>query len=290
MSPVNRDGSIDVEGHHRMLDFVLNYPIGGLWILGSAGEDFLIPYQQRVEITKITAEYVDGRMPVLAGSAFLSIYDVFKFFDDTAGMNIAGYHHLPSDKKMQAKLATRHLSVVAERCPKPLWMYTNETKALNIPLETIQDLAPHPNIAGIKVAGSDLRYIVSICMMETDDFQVLGSGGSFILTFLALGVLSHTVSPATIFPAQFCEIYELWQKGNISEAREKAFRLNRILGSFWSPRKNTEYSTEEKMVMEILGICKRHVYPPWEECSDEKKEETRKILKKHGILDFYQKT
>ncbi len=288
MSPINKDGSIDVEGYHKMLDFLLAYPMAGLWIHGSASEDFLIPYDQRIEITRVVTEYVDGKVPVLVGSAFLSIYDVFKFFDDTADMNIAGYHHLPSDKKMNAKMATRHLTILADRCPKPLWLYNNETKALKIPLETTQEMSSHPNVFGIKASGSDLKYITATCKMESDNFQVIGSGGDYILTFLALGILAHTVSPACVFPAQFCEIYDLWQSGKIKEAREKAFCLSSIMHALWIPRKNTEFSTEEKLCMEILGICKRHVYPPWEECTDEEKDKARKILEKHGILDFYE--
>lgn len=287
MSPIHKDGSIDIEGYHKMLDFMLGYPVGGFWILGSASEDFLIPYDQRVEITRVMSEYVDGRVPIIVGSAFLSIYDTFSFFDDTAGMKISGYHHLPSDKKMEARLATRHLTMVADRCPKPLWLYNNETKALKIPLETIRDLSSHPNVAGIKVAGSDLKYIVSICKMQSDEFQVLGSGGDYIIPFLALGVTAHTVSPACMFPAHFCEIYDLWQEGKTEQAREKAFHLGNILHSMWTPRKNTEYSTEEKLVLEILGICKRYVYPPWEECGDEEKEKIQRILMKHGLLDLY---
>ena len=204
-------------------------------------------------------------------------------------MKISGYHHLPSDKKMGSKLATRHLTMVAENSPKPLWLYNNETKALKIPLETVRDLSSHPNVAGIKVAGSDLKYIVSLCKMESDEFQILGSGGDYIIAFLALGALAHTVSPACVFPAHFCEIYDLWQSGKLKEAREKAFQLSSILSSIWTPRINTEFSTEEKLMMEILGICKRHVYQPWEECSDRQKETVTRIMEKHGLIDFYKK-
>ena len=50
---------------------------------------------------------------------------------------------------------------------------------------------------------------------------------------------------------------------------------------------NTEFCAEEKAVMEIMGLCTRHVYPPFRECSDQEKEQARKVLVENGILDYY---
>ena len=67
VTPLNADGSIDHEGHVKMLDHVLKHALAGFWILGSASEDFLLTHEQRVESTKLIADKVDGKMPILAG-------------------------------------------------------------------------------------------------------------------------------------------------------------------------------------------------------------------------------
>lgn len=233
MSPIKPDGSIDSAGYRRMIDFTLAYGMGGLWVLGSAGEDFLIPYSQRVEIARTICEQVGGRVPIIMGAAFSSLIDTHRFFDDTAGMPIDAYHILPPDRKMGEALAVRYLMRFADACPKPVWFYNNPLRALKIPANTVRQLSSHPNVAGIKAAG-----------------------------------------------------YDLWTAGKISEARERAFRISHMIAALPHPE-NTEFCAEEKVVMEIMGLCTRHVYPPFRECSDQEREQARKVLVENGVLDYY---
>ena len=50
VSPMNEDGSPDHKGYHNLLDHIFEHPVGGLWVLGSASEDFLMSFEHRVEI------------------------------------------------------------------------------------------------------------------------------------------------------------------------------------------------------------------------------------------------
>ena len=286
MSPINEDESIDEDGHRKMLDFTLSYRVGGFWLLGSASEDFLMSYDQRVSITRITAEHVNGRAPIIVGSAFPALEDTYRFFDDTAEMKIDAYHILPPDKKMSAKLTIRYIEQYLERAPKPVWFYNNPLRALKIPVEAVREFTAHPKVAGIKAAGYDLKDIIPFCMMESEDFQTIGSGGSHLLVFLALGSLAHTISPACMFPGHYCEVYDLWMAGKLDEARGLSFRISRMIKALPHPP-NTEFSAEEKVCMEIMGICKRHVYSPYWDCSDQEKEQARKVLEENGIIDYY---
>jgi len=156
-------------------------------------------------------------------------------------------------------------------------------RGLQIPVSVVRDLRDHPNIVGIKAAGFDLMDIIPFCMMDSEDFQTIGSGGSHILLFLAMGCSAHTSSGACSFPGQFCEIYELWQAGRIAEARAKTFALCKIAGALPRPP-NTELCASEKAALEVMGICKRHVYPPFVACSDEEVAKAREVLVDAGFV------
>ena len=289
MSPIDSDGRIDVEGYRRMIEFALAHGMGGLWVLGSASEDFLIPYAEKIEIARTICEQVNGRVPIIMGAAFPCLADTYRFFDETAGMPIDAYHILPPDRKMGEALTVRYLSKFVERCPKPVWFYNNPLRALKIPVGAVRQLASHPNVAGIKAAGYDLKDIIAFCMMESDQFQCIGSGGSHLLVFLALGSSAHTISPACMFPGHYREVYDLWMAGKLLEARERAFRISRMIAALPHPE-NTEFCAEEKVVMEIMGLCTRYVYPPYRECTDSEKEQARKVLAENGVLDYYRDT
>ena len=283
VSPVTKDGGIDEQGYINLLEHTLRHPIGGYWILGSASEDFLMSYKDRLHAARIIAAHVKGRVPVIAGCGAPVLEEVYQFFDDTAGMQIDAYHLLPTDRKMRPALVEKYVRMVADRAPKPVWLYNNELRGLKIPVEVVNELKAHPNVAGIKAAGYDLKDIVPFCMMHSEKFQTIGSGGSHLLTFLAMGCDAHTSSGASSWPREFCEAYDLWQRGKLAEAREAAFSLSRLTKALPHPA-NTEFCAEEKGVLEALGICKRYVYPPFWPCTDEEMVQVRKVLRAHGKL------
>jgi len=283
VSPVADDGKPDDAGYRKLLDFTLAHPIVGYWILGSASEDFVMSYEDRLHVTRVVCEHVDGRVPVIAGCGSCVVSETLRYLDDTADMNIAAYHLLPTDRRMEARPAYEYCKSIADRAPRPVWLYNNGMRGLQIPVPVVRDLKDHPNIAGVKAAGFDLMDIIPFCMMDGETFQTIGSGGSHILLFLAMGCQAHTVSVACCLPAQFCEIYELWMAGKTAEAREKSFALNRLMGSL-PHTENTELCAEEKAILELMGICKRHVYPPFLPVGDEDMAKTRTILTEAGVL------
>lgn len=283
VSPMNEDGSPDIEGYHRLLDFIYQYPVGGLWILGSASEDFLISFDDRVQITKTVSEHVGGRAPIIVSCGHMEFSEMERFFDATCDMNIDAYHHLSMGRRMNTKLTIRYFTKVADRSPKPLWLYSNGYRGQQIPVDAVAELSRHPNIVGIKAAGFDLLDIVPFCMMSRDDFVTIGSGGSHMLTFMAMGARAHTISPACCFPREYNEAWDLWHEGNIEEARQLLFKISRINKALPHPA-NTETCAEAKGVLEVLGVCKRYVKWPFWSYTDEEIEQTRRVLEKANML------
>ena len=242
-----------------------------------------MPHAHRVEATKIVAEHMQGRTTLIVGCSDPVLSEVYRFFDETAHLPIQGYHLLPTDRKMGTSMSVDYWSAAADRSPLPLWLYSNPARALEPTVEAVTELSQHPNIAGMKIGGYDLTQMTSIAMLNSESFQVLGAGGGNHLAYLALGVQCCTMSTASSFPKQHSEVHALWQQGRIAEAREKAFALIRIIKQF-PPRRNTETSAEEKAVLELLGICKRWVHPPFKPLSDEAMAQLRRVLEDNGIL------
>ena len=78
-------------------------------------------------------------------------------------------------------------------------------------------------------------------------------------------------------------MHTLWEEGKLAEAREKACWMNDVLAQL-PPRQNTEDSAEEKAVLELLGICRRWVYPPFKPLDDERVARVKAVLEMSGLL------
>jgi dihydrodipicolinate synthase/N-acetylneuraminate lyase len=120
VSPMREDGRPDQAGYVRLLDHVLQYPIAGLWVLGSGSENFHMSYAHRLEATRIIAEHAGGRTPLLVGCGDPVLSEIYRFFDDTVQLPIDGYNLLPTDRKLSPAATIDYCSMIAARAPKPL--------------------------------------------------------------------------------------------------------------------------------------------------------------------------
>ena len=64
-TPFNDDGTLDLDGMRRVLDCMIDQGSDGLCILANFSEQFLISGAERDSLTRLSLEYVAGRVPVI---------------------------------------------------------------------------------------------------------------------------------------------------------------------------------------------------------------------------------
>jgi len=64
-TPFNEDGTLDLDGMRRVLDLMVDQGVDGICILANFSEQFLLSDQEREELTRLSLEQVDGRVPVI---------------------------------------------------------------------------------------------------------------------------------------------------------------------------------------------------------------------------------
>lgn len=73
-----KDGEIDFDSLGRVIDFLLEGGVNGLFIGGSSGEVAYLTDSQRDESVRYTVERVAGRVPVLAGAIDTTVHRVIE--------------------------------------------------------------------------------------------------------------------------------------------------------------------------------------------------------------------
>lgn len=68
----HQDGRLDLEGQKRCLDFMIDTGVQGLCILANYSEQFLLSDSDREQLTKLTLEHVNGRVPVIVTTSHYS--------------------------------------------------------------------------------------------------------------------------------------------------------------------------------------------------------------------------
>lgn len=64
-TPFHDDGSLDLDGMKRVLDFLIDVKVDGICILANFSEQFLISDDERDILTRLCLEHVAGRVPVI---------------------------------------------------------------------------------------------------------------------------------------------------------------------------------------------------------------------------------
>jgi 4-hydroxy-tetrahydrodipicolinate synthase len=274
-TPLQEDGSLDHDGIQRLIDFIVDSGMHGLFALGSVGEEMLLPLSARVEIARTIAKVNRGQLPLLMGAGSYGVQDALEFFEAVKDCQIDGLHLIPYDHKLSDAGVERFFNYLADRACFPLWMYHNPNRGRAIPLTVAARLKHHPNIAGVKVAGYDYRYHIGFFMLQDRDFQCLGSGTSQFLGMMTLGATAHTASDAAAFPELHLELYRTYLEESLSRAREKQFEVLRFLAKIPKPafKDNGETTAECKFILSVRGICQEFCAEPFRTLKSEEKEE-----------------
>ena len=66
VTPFDRDGNVNYEELKKLVSLLLEEGADGFYVTGSTGECFLLTDEERIHITSVVAETVDGKVPVIA--------------------------------------------------------------------------------------------------------------------------------------------------------------------------------------------------------------------------------
>lgn len=282
LTPMTADGRPDVGAIERLVNFVIDKGVGGIWLLGSAGEDVHISMRDRITVAKTVAAFADGRIPVVAGLGQASWYDIMAFAEAVGDTGIEAFHYLPYDLKMDDATLQNYVVELSEHLPLPLWLYHNTKRGRPITLAMVRELRERPEIAGIKVGGYSLTELTRMLMLEQPGFQVSGAGGGQMYQMLSMGAKLHMTSDANCYPEVFVKMFELFAENRLDEALDHQHRLIELSASF--PRNgNGEHAAEEKYILKLRGVIDEHVNLAYRTLTDDEKAKTRACLKEFGF-------
>jgi 4-hydroxy-tetrahydrodipicolinate synthase len=213
ITPMQDDGSLDLPGLQRLLDWHISEGTDGVVIVGTSGESPTVNYAEHCALIETTVKHVAGRIPVIAGTGANSTAEAIELahFAKSAGadahLSVVPYYNKPTQEGL-----FRHFKAIAEAVDLPMILY-------NVPGRTVADLANEttlrlaqvPGIVGIKDAtanierGSDLikRAPVSFSVYSGDDataiaLMLLGGKGSISVTANVAPALMHRMCAAAI--------------------------------------------------------------------------------------------
>jgi 4-hydroxy-tetrahydrodipicolinate synthase len=206
ITPFTADGeAIDTQALTAIADRMIAAGAGGLVPGGSTGEFTTLTHDERRELTEVTLEAADGRVPVVPGTGALSTRETIalsKHAEDVgaaAVMIVPPFYDALSWRELRA-----HYEAVAERIDIPI-VYYNLPSATGVTL-TAEQLRALP-IAALKDTGGDATAATEL--IQTDGPTLLNGWDTLTFAALAAGVRAVVWGTASIIPDECVELHRL---------------------------------------------------------------------------------
>jgi len=160
-TPMNRDGSLDLDGLKANTRFLIERCAGKRVVLvptGSTGEAYALSDSERLKVIETVIDCVAGKLPVIAGTAAAGTVGTIELSRaaENAGADgvqvVLPYYHVPSDEGL-----VRHYLRLADALRIGVVIYNNSAVSkLWMPPHLMARCAEHPNIIADKENTSDV--------------------------------------------------------------------------------------------------------------------------------------
>lgn len=282
-TPFTEDDEVDEEALRRHIRFLLDEgKVHGIIPTGSTGEFASLSEDERKRVVDITIDEVNGKVPVVVGSAAVTTRDTIMYcrHAEKAGadgvMIVHPYYCLPTERELY-----EHYKAIAASIGIPIMIYNNPaTSGVDMQPELLARLAEIDNISYVKEASGDVKRIGLIKMLCGDKITIfIGTDHNTFEAFV-MGTEGWVAGAANVIPKQCVKLYELAvEKRDIDGARELWYCMLPFGNMVEGEGKFVQYlKAASEMLGRPLGPPRRPLLPPLEEDRRRLKEALDRVL------------
>ena len=266
VTPFTPTGDLDEAAARRIVDHILEADVGGVFLLGTTGEDASMSLEMRTRLVATVTEHVGGRATTYAGISHNSLASSVKAAEaytrlgvDTLVARLPTYYALTDEEQHAYFLA------LLERIPGPLMLYNiTSTTHMTIPIRVIEALSQHSQVVGIKDSDRDLPRLEELVrrLGGRPDFSLLCGVTAWSVRALALGADGCVPSTANLVPEACQRLYERFCQGDLAAAEACQRELDELGGILRAGQTLGQSIGSLKAAMGALGLCGPTVLPP----------------------------
>ena len=220
VTPMNADGSVNYEAMGQLIEQQVTGGTDAIIVCGTTGEASTMSYRERMRTIEFCVDHVDGRLPVIAGTGSNSTENALALSRDAERAGADGLLVVtPYYNKASQSGLIRHFQVIADGVDVPLILYDVPSRTgVTIAPETYAELAKHPNINGVKEAGSNFSNIQKTRNLCPEDFTIWSGNDDETAAICMLGGKGVISVVANIAPEVMIQMSHLCLEGRFQEA------------------------------------------------------------------------
>ena len=231
VTPMSPGGGIDFHALEALIEWHVESGTNGIVSVGTTGESATVNVAEHIEIIEKTIYFVDGRVPVIAGTGGNSTQEAIELTQTASKLGadyaliVTPYYNKPNQEGL-----FQHFIKIADSVDIPQILYNVPSRtACDLRPETVSRLAKHQNIVGIKEALDSPERLaelvrISQAILDQKNFSILSGDDPSFNSFMAHGGDGVISVAANIIPKHISQICSL----NLSKQYDDAKELDAI--------------------------------------------------------------
>lgn len=285
VTPLLAHDQLDTAGVDRVVEHLIGGGVSGIFALGTTGEGPSLNYQIRYEMVERTCERSAGRVPVLVGVTDSSLSESLALAEHAHASGAAAIvAAAPFYFEVSQGALTQWFWKLADESPLPVILYNMPScVGVTLSLELVAALASHPNVAGIKDSGGDLRYFQQLCVefRKPGRFFVFMGPEELLADAVALGGDGGVCGGANLLPSVYSSLYQAAVRRDSSEIPHWHNVIHDLFASVYRDESGRmKLIPGLKYAMAQVGLCQSVIAPPLASVSDEHAERIRNSIQR----------
>ncbi len=231
--PLTEGGAIDQTALRRLVDWLIDRGVHGLFANGSTGEFVRFGGEERRRIVHIVCDQAAGRVPVIAGASEANVGEIVSAAADYAAMGACAvaltppYYYRVGQETIRA-----YFEEIARRVAIDVVLYNIPAFASSMEADTVVALARQPRIVAIKDSSGDLPLLMEMIARirpSRADFRFLCGSDATLAPALLMGADGGVNSTANVAPELLRRLYDAARGDDVAEARRQQAMLRHLL-------------------------------------------------------------
>lgn len=283
ITPLARDGSIDMTAFAEVIEFLIEAKVHGIIIGGSTGEYYAHTAQERLDLAARAKQIIGGRLPLVVGTGAIRTEDSIEYakaartIEADAILVGSPPYALPTERENAA-----HALAIDRAAGLPIMLYNYPARmGVNMGDDFFAAVAGCKNVVAIKESSGDMARVHKLSRSHP---QIALSCGwdDQALEFFAWGARSWVCAGSNFIPHEHVALYQAC-------VVEKNFDKGRRIMSEMLPL--MDFLEGGKFVQSIKAGCDQAglraggVRAPLQPLNDEERSELQQIVAnlKHNV-------
>lgn len=282
VTPMHADGSLDLPGLRKLIDWHIAEGTDGIVIVGTTGESPTVSVEEHCELIKVAVEHTAKRIPVIAGTGGNSTTEAIELTQYArevgadASLQVVPYYNRPTQEGMY-----QHFRKIAEAVDLPVILYNVPGRTVaDMSNDTIVRLAQVPGIIGVKDATGNIARGTDLLRLAPKSFAIYSGDDPTAMALMFCGAKGNISVTANIAPRPMHELCVAAMQGDIARAVEINNRMLPLHNKlFIEPN-----PVPLKWAMAEIGKIPPGIRLPLVTLASEHHETVRKALREAAVL------